>query len=84
VNWVHIGRASGLIGSLFHDHPPNPTQERIDVDCPPSPCSAIDFNPDRLPTSSAASSVKGHLNIRMAGKTPLRRLVHQRITTGND
>ena len=73
-----------LTAFLFHDYPPELPEECVNIHCPPFLRSAIDTNRDGLPTPFAASSVKDHLDISMTGKTPLHRLVHQRITTPND
>jgi len=76
--------SSRLVGSLFHDHPAKLPQKSVDIRCPPFPCAAIRFNRDSLPTSFAASSVKGHPNIGVTGKTLFHRLVRRRIPTSND
>ena len=77
-------RAAGSIRVLFHDHPPESAEECVDVRRSPLRCSAIDCNRDGLPTPFATSSVQHHLDISMTSKTPAHRLVHERITTGND
>jgi hypothetical protein len=69
---------------LFHHHPPQLPQERVDIRGPSFLYSAINPHRDSLPTSFATSAVKDHVNVRVTGETLLQRLVHQRDTTPNN
>ena len=77
--------SSRVVRSLCDDHPPDLTEEGIDVRFPPFPRAAIDFDRNCLRTSFAVSAVNDHSNIGMTGETLLHGLVHVLwLTTRND
>ena len=76
--------SSRLVGSLRHDHPLKPPEERVDVIRAPFSQAAIHFSGQDQPTSLGMSSVKDYVNVGVTGETLLQRCVRQRITTRND
>ena len=79
----NAGARKRLVGSRFHDYPPELSEKGVDVLCPPFLCSTINWDRDSRPTSFATSSIKDHVNISVTGETLLQRLVPSRFRRCN-
>jgi hypothetical protein len=70
------GARSGLGGSLFHEHPPNALEKRIDVFR--APFSWVPVSDERLPP------VEDHVNVGIVGEGLFQSCVDQRIRAPRD